>query len=147
MRPALNLCTVRDAAARDAERIVQLHARELEREIGLDRVRRCVSAYPSVAAEMDGRLVGFAYGDAFAPDIVRLANLLVASDLRGLGLGQRMLGAFEMSARPSYGAVILVNSLLYPAPEKRTAVPFYERAGYRQLFETEASAVLAKTLR
>ena len=132
----------------DARSVMDLHLEQLGRSLDGQRVHRLLSSYPSLMAEADGRLVGFAYSDRFAPDVVELANILIARELRCEGLGSRLLSAFESVAGQHFSAVILANSDLYEdhRSEKRSARSFYERAGYSAVFATPDSEIFTKHL-
>jgi len=112
-------------------------------------MRDLLELYPSVVAVADtGELVGFAFSSAMSPDIIELANLLVATPYRNHGLGAELVREFELAARSEYRTVILCNSELWSTLDdgKKSAVPLYERLGYRRLYETESSTVMVKEL-
>jgi GNAT superfamily N-acetyltransferase len=138
----------REGGAADVPAVIELHFGELGRPLDEVRVNRLLSNYPSMMAEDSGRLVGFAYSDLFAPDLIELANILVARRLRSQGLGTDLLASFEAVTSKQFGAVILANSTLYKdhRSEKRSPRKFYERAGYKVVFTTSASEVYAKRL-
>lgn len=137
----------RGGDAADAERVVELQRRELGREHWADRVRGLLADYPSVMLEEGAELIGFAYSVELAPDILELANILIATDHRGRGLGSRLVAELEERARPRFAAMIVVNSDLHAGHDKRDARGFYESRGYRRVLETPDSTVLAKSLR
>ena len=57
-----------------------------------------------------------------------MAKILLIGASRGLGLGTRLLEAFEAEARARGCRRVFVTSFTFQAPG------FYERAGYREIF-------------
>jgi len=131
----------------DAAGISALHVRETMRSCDPKWVAGHLRDYPSVVAHDGGRLVGFAYASQFAPDILEILNILVASDYRGKGIGSRLIRAIEESTAGCFGAILLVNSMLYTGPpDKRPATAFYRRLGYNCVLSTDSSNLFAKVL-
>ena len=133
----------------DAAAIRDLAISELGRTHTLVRLEGILEDYPSAVADRDGELSGFVLGDSFAPDIIEMTNLLVATAYRGQGLGTRLIEAFEIAARERYRAIVLTNSSLRAIKHgtKRSAVPLYLRLGYEEIYKTADTTLLAKTLR
>ena len=75
-----------------------------------------------LAAGMSGWTWGLAAGIAMA---------WVRADIRGAGLGSRLLDEFEAEARARGCAHVFVTSFTFQAPG------FYERRGYREIFRWE----------
>ena len=80
-----------------------------------------VGPFEAVAAEVGGRLVGFAQLDATSG---RLRALFVDADCQGRGVGRALLGEIEARAARR-GCARLHGAMAL------NAVPFYERAGFR----------------
>lgn len=86
-----------------------------------------LAAFDTIAAELDGRLIGFAQVD---PARGRLRALFVDAESQGRGVGRALLEAAEARA-VRRGCVRLHGAM------SLNAVPFYARAGFRELGEPE----------
>jgi len=132
----------------EIDEVAALHVRETTRT--LDRVRfiDCIENFPSVLVRVDAELIGFAYSYRFAPDILELRNIVVASDYRNMGTGSQILRQFETEAKiQAFTCVILVNSTLYTGPANRKRpTNFYLKNGYNIVHSTEQTNVFAKNL-
>lgn len=129
------------------EGIFTLYRQQLLREPDIVRIRRNIALFPSFVATAGGEIVGFIYTTDFAPDILELANILVAPEIRGLGIGGDLLMELEKTASRTFAAIVLVNSMLYSFNgEKKSAAGFYCRHGYQAIFGTQESAIFAKAL-
>lgn len=140
--------TQRKGTPGDAPAIRDLALVELGRAPKLIRLRELLERYPSAVAFSPDGLGGFAFGVALSPDVIEMANLLVAEPYRNQGLATRLIDLFEGAARAEYRAVMVTNSDLWPtlAASKRSAVPLYERLGYRQIYSTPDTRILIKDL-
>lgn len=132
----------------DAQAVCDLALQELGRTLSLSRVSALLSAYPGALAWKDEQPVGFVFGSGASPDIIEMANLLVAHEVRREGIGARLVEAFEEQARKRFCAVLVSTSTLWLAhnQQKPSAVPFYRRLGYRVIYETDHTALLVKDL-
>jgi GNAT superfamily N-acetyltransferase len=138
---------LRPGTTADAEAIRSLQVRELGRDLVAERARGLIQDFPSVVLDEDDELAGFAYSVELAPDILQLANLLIARRLRGAGLGAAILSELERVASPRYASIIAVNSSLYaPFAREADAGGFYAAAGYELVHETSRSRIFAKAL-
>jgi len=140
---------VRTANAGDLPAIFALFRAELDREPREADTADWVRDFPSAVVAVDGSLVGFAYAKRFAPDVLELVNLLVATRCRGAGLGQLLLAHVQAAARADYAGIILTNSDLYPdgAVAKRPATAFYLRNGFQLLTSTGPTRIFYRALR
>lgn len=124
--------TVRDATPADVESLTALRP---PRGLHLDRVGQPSSRY--VIAETDGKPVGFGVihfqGDAMwqRPEQVPVVmDLYVAPNLRGRGIGSRVLRVLEQSARErGFSAVFLQVQ----ADANPKAVGLYRKLGYQPM--------------
>ena len=113
----------------------------------LERVEGLLQDFPSVMLDEGDALAGFAYSVELVPDILQVANILVAQRLQGARLGARILNELERSASRRYASIVAVNSSLYDDRNgKVDARDFYAAAGYELVHETPASRLLAKGL-
>jgi ribosomal protein S18 acetylase RimI-like enzyme len=133
----------------DVPAVAQLFEEQLGRTPIVSRLEYNFTRYPSVVACADDHLVGFLFTVRFSPDIYEIANLVVATRFRGQGIGSKMIQELEGYLSQDVVALVLGNSSLWSlaAGEKRSAAPFYERHGFRIIFATPDSVVMAKQLR
>jgi len=135
------------ARPEDATAIAALHEAESGRGADRQRLAEILRAYPCVAARAGDALIGYAISVPFGPDVLELRDIRIRQDHRGHGIGGQLLTKFEALARPSWAAVVLVNSRGYEGdPSKRLASSFYERAGYTSALWTGRSHVYVKRL-
>lgn len=141
--------------------IVQLDETDVEEIRSLWNDQLDYEAYPSAVLEfyitrapafgvyIDDKLVGFILTRAASKgDIIELYQLLVANDSRHHGIGTSLVGAVEAYAREQgYSSIILTNSMRYRGEGKTSAVPFYEKLGYKILKEAGKTSLLEKSLR
>ncbi len=81
------------------------------------------SADTHFAAFADGQMVGTVVLSPLATDTVKLRQMAVAETLRGRGIGEALLSAFEAHARTIGAQKITLAA-------RETARRFYERNGY-----------------
>lgn len=130
----------------DVEDVASLHEEQNQRAADRRYIEQCIRDYPSSIVRQEGRIVGFAYTDRFAPDLLSLSNLLVAEDVRGRQVGSILLEHVEQQAAKDWAGIILSNSELWNHPPRRSPLAFYEKHGYVKVWETEHTVVLAKDL-
>ncbi len=118
------------------------------RPLDRDLITSWIEAWPSAGARVESRLIGYAVGASFAPDIVEFAALLVAPGHRRSGVGTALTSAFEAGCEDrGFSAVIAVTSQGRQVVEaKPSSWPFFERLGYQSIFQTGHSTVMARTL-
>ena len=139
--------SIRPALQRDVDPIIGLYYSYTGRELGKERVKDSLLDYPSFVAQQRGTVVAFSYTNKFAPDILELLNIYVEPQYRSRKIGAELLRETEREAQQRYGAIILVNSILYDTAEpKEPATAFYARNGYKILLETRDSKVFGKNL-
>lgn len=88
---------------------------------------------PRLAAEAEGRLLGFAAWGPFrgGPGYARIAEhtIFAAPDARGRGVGRALMTALEAEAR-AQGLGSLVGGI---SGENEAAIAFHTRLGYREV--------------
>jgi GNAT superfamily N-acetyltransferase len=127
--------------------IYDLYRRYLAREPNEARIALYVSEFPSAVLTDASRVVGFVFTTDFAPDILELANILIDSDYRNQGSGERLIRYVEENAAPKFRAIILVNSVLYPSiGVKRLATTFYKRLGYEIIAATKDTNIFYREI-
>ena len=132
----------------DAASIVSLFKEYRRKSLGVARVRRNLRDFPSVLACSDGALVGFCYCLRFAPDILEIANIYVSKNHRNDGIGELLISELEARTDESVSAFIAVNSLRNQSLEKKIKpTNFYNRNGFRILYENSETTVYLKELR
>lgn len=103
------------------------------------RIRRTLGKYPYLAAEQNGRPVGYAYAGAFharaAYDWAAEASVYVEKDLRRRGVGRKLYTALEEILKLQN--ILNLNACIaYPAAEDpyltRDSAAFHQRLGFRQ---------------
>lgn len=142
--------TVRSASALDRSAVLALVPRlaETGTPVGRNRgkvqaadLRSLAGAFDTprdgtmlLVAEVDGRVAGFIhafpvqdYYTATATAIVHVADVVVAREAEGHGIGRRLMDAVERHAIDAGYRMIQ----LYVLPENAPARALYERAGYR----------------
>lgn len=137
---------IRAAGIDDLDAVAALFERENGCTSQRDFIAKCLEHYPCALALQDGHLQGFIYCQRFAPDILEIANLLVAEACRGMGVGSRLLAEVERLADTEWASLILVHSLLYPHPPRRSPADFYGKQGFTPIHRTSASTVYAKAI-
>ena len=102
------------------------------------RIRRTLARYPYLAAEREGRILGYAYAGPFHPRPAYCwsaeASIYVWQDARRQGIGSRLYFALE-AALKAMGILNLNACIAYPeaADEHldRNSVEFHRCLGYR----------------
>lgn len=104
------------------------------------RVAKTLEAYPYLAAEQGGELVGYAYAGRFharkAYDWAAEASIYVRRDLRGHGVGRRLYDTLEaLLKRQNVQSVHAVIAYTETEDEYLTqaSVRFHARMGYEQI--------------
>jgi GNAT superfamily N-acetyltransferase len=95
---------------------------------GIDDRRALGVASRTPDGDLEGGLTGWTWGGC-----LYVENLWVREDLRGIGLGSRVLEAAEAEARSRDCAQVVVFSHTFQAPD------FYLRRGYAELARIEDS--------
>ena len=110
-----------------------------EREMR-SRIERTLRVYPWLAAELDGRIAGYAYAGRFAPrkayDFCAEASVYVDASLRRAGVGRALYAALEdilgrMNVLKLYACIAVSgDGDEYLTPD---SVRFHERMGYAEV--------------
>lgn len=137
---------IRPASPADLPAIAALFEEENGRAPNHAYIGACLESYPGAVAIEGDRLEGFIYCNHFAPDILEVANLMVDTAARGMGLGSRLLDEVEHLARGTWASLILVNSTLYEHPPRPSPAGFYLKQGFAVIHRTAATAVYVKAL-
>lgn len=138
---------VRSFWEEDLSGIVALLRGHIHREPDADLLHAWCATFPSAVLVKGPEVYGFACSTRFAPDILELTNILIASNIRNKGWGELLLAHLEKEARLNYQGIILANSAKYEGIEnKRPATAFYTRLGYRVITSTTSTNVLYKAL-
>lgn len=141
--------TIRTAAPEDAERLLEIYAPYVtETAITFEyeapsaeefrrRIRTVLVRYPYLAAEQDGRIVGYAYASAFHSRAAYAwsaeTSIYVEKGRHSRGIGRRLYEALELLLRDMH--ILNLNACIaYPKEEDayltRNSVRFHERMGY-----------------
>ena len=117
------------------------------RSLSIDRIKKSIEKYPSCIAYKDNNIIGFAYTNRFAPDILELYNIFIHPEYRDKGIGGMILDKIEKNTKKRYSAIILVNSILYNnSKNKKNAINFYINNGYSMIGETKSTKIYFKNL-
>ena len=111
---------------------------ELTKPDSLEELRHVLDNYPSFVAFDEIRVLkGLLYTWATGRDVLHIHGLHVHKDLRNEEIGSLLLDKTEVTARNlGYRTITLTNSMHYQGVDKRSAVPFYKKHGYRVIHET-----------
>jgi GNAT superfamily N-acetyltransferase len=110
--------------------------------------RAIAGGLPGVVVFDEAELRGFAYTRQFGPDVLELYRILVASPVRGKGLGTLLLDRLEtVSEELGWKAMVVLDSQLHPrrAPVS-TSARLYEHAGYDCYLDTGPTQLWGKQL-
>lgn len=95
------------------------------------RIRHTLENYPYLAAEADGRIVGYAYASAFksrrAYDWSVETSIYIAGDCHGQGIGAMLYSRLEQLLAKQ-NICNLCACIAYPNPP---SIAFHEKFGYR----------------
>lgn len=142
---SLIVMEIRQARHGDVSQIRDLADGEMCRQLSAIQVEQLIDSGIGLVAEIEGRLVGLINGQVVSRQL-RIFNILVARDLRGQGLGARLLLEFER-AHPECTSMLALYSPMGPNREQLTAgLAFYERSGFYVVSSNEESCVLVKPL-
>lgn len=137
----------RTAALDDVSAIIALFEKELQRQANHTYIHEAVLNHPSALAFDDDVLIGFTYCGYMAPDVLELANILVAKEYRNHSIGMDLLKYTEQLASIKAQAILLTNSALYGTQNgKRNAENFYLNNGYTQIRMTDSTNFYWKSL-
>lgn len=145
---------VRAVSEKDAEKLLALYAPYVEKTAVTfeyeapsvtefqSRIRHTLEKYPYLAAEGDGRILGYAYAGAFharpAYDWAVETSIYVDGARKGQGVGRALYEALE-KALAAQNIVNLNACIAVPAREDefltRDSVLFHEHMGYRLVGE------------
>ena len=106
------------------------------------RLRRTLAFYPWLAAEKNGRILGYAYASPFHPrkayQWCAEASIYVAQDERGHGLGARLYDALEHVLKRQ-NMLVLYACIASPPQEDEhltcASLRFHARMGFRKVGE------------
>lgn len=146
--------TIRPASPGDAAALLEIYAPYVERtavtfeyqvpspEAFAGRILRTLERYPYLAAEAEGRVVGYAYAGPFkeraAYDWAVETSVYVHWDARRLGVGRALYGALERCLAEQ--GVLNLNACI-ASPERedarlnRDSIRFHQRLGWRLVGE------------
>lgn len=148
------MVTVRTAELSDAERILEIYtpyvehtAITFEYEVPVleefrDRIAHTLQRYPYLVAELDGRIVGYAYVGAFkeraAYDWSVETSIYVDREVRHQGIGRKLYDVIEELLKLMH--ITNLNACIgYPKVEDeyltKNSVQFHEHLGYRWVGE------------
>lgn len=146
---------IRIVSEQDAEALLKIYApyvrdtavtfefREPSVEEFADRIRATLERYPYLAAEEDGRLLGYIYAGPFksraAYDWAVETSIYVDRDVRRQGVGRRLHGALE-EALKIQGILNMNACIAYPCGAEDPylngdSVKFHSSLGYRLVGE------------
>jgi phosphinothricin acetyltransferase len=135
--------TIRMAAPEDAASLLAIYRPYVEKtaitfeyevpsvEEFAGRIRHVLTRFPYLAAEKDGKLLGYAYVSPFkeraAYDWAVETSIYVAEDARGCGTGSLLYRTLEEILK-AQNITNLNACITYPHPE---SISFHERFGYK----------------
>lgn len=128
------------------EQIIELYKIETGRTLSSEKIEALIKIYPSMLLLFDSRVVGFAFTDRLAPDILELLNIYISKKYQNKNHGSVLLENIEQEAKKIYKAIVAINSLLYTNEDKRLADNFYLKNDYELVFNTCSTKVFAKNI-
>ena len=137
----------RAATIEDFPAIVVFFEEELQRSANRTYIREALLNYPAGLAFDEDELIGFIYCGYMAPDVLELANIVIAEKYRSQGIGTELLKYTEKLIAVQAKAILLTNSSLYGNNKgKRNAENFYLSNGYTQINLTGETNLYWKNL-
>lgn len=132
----------------DAEDLHKLYKTYRVKPYSISKIQNILSDMPNVGIRANGELIAFCYTEFFAPEIIELGSIFVASKYRKQGIGKFLLSVMkEKIKQDGYEAIILSNSMLYETKEpKRRARNFYLDSGYELITSTKNTDVFVMKL-
>lgn len=145
--------TIRSVTEADAEALLEIYAPYVEHtaitfeyeipsaEEFRERIRQTQKKYPYLAAEENGRIVGYAYAGMFhdraAYDWAVETSIYVAEQKKRMGIGKQLHEALE-EALKSQGILNMNACIAYPQGEEddyltKDSERFHARLGYRMV--------------
>lgn len=144
--------TIRSASIQDAESILKIYSHYVQNTAisfeydvpSLDefrgRITHTLEKYPYLAAEQDGKIVGYAYGSQFHERAAyrRCAevSIYVDVDARKCGVGRRLYEALEQALKEQ-GVLNLYACIAYTDEEdeylNNNSAQFHAHLGYEQI--------------
>ncbi|MBK7920893.1 MAG: GNAT family N-acetyltransferase [Veillonella sp.] len=106
------------------------------------RIRHTLQRFPYIVAELNGKIVGYAYTEYFKPrsayDWAVETTIYLQHDLQKMGLGKKLYSLIEEISRAQH--IINLNACIgYPIEEDayltKNSVQFHEYLGYRLVGE------------
>lgn len=146
------MITIRIATEEDAKELLAIYegyvrntAITFEYEVPSEeefrgRIRHTLEKYPYLAAEEDGKIVGYAYAGPFheraAYDWAVETSIYVAADCRQHGVGRKLYEVLEENLKKQ--GILNVNACIaYPRVEDeyltKDSVKFHEKLGYQMV--------------
>ena len=145
---------IRGATVEDAEQILAIYswyvkntAISFEYEVPTfeefrGRIEKTLQSYPYLAAEQDGRIIGYTYAGPFSPRPAYSwsaeTTIYVDHELRKQGIGRKLYEALEEELR-KMGIRNLYARIGYPAAEDeyltKNSAQFHEHMGFRLIGE------------
>ena len=136
---------IRTANVNDAEELLKIYAPyvvktsvSFEYEVPSvnefrERIASTLKRYPYLAAECNGKLVGYAYLSKFkerkAYQFCAETSIYLAEDCRGKGIGKLLYDELEKMAKKQ-GILNLNACIAYPNPQSEA---FHEKLGYKKI--------------
>ncbi|HHC7268977.1 TPA: GNAT family N-acetyltransferase [Vibrio parahaemolyticus] len=138
---------IRPAKINDAVEVCQIIKLETNKDFSVSKLEEILLSNPSSIAEIDGKIAGFCYTSKFAPDILEILNIIVRSEHRNIGIGEKLIKHVEDKSKSIYNSIILVNSMLYETVKpKKSAERFYCKLGYSAIHRTKNTIIFIKTI-
>lgn len=151
----LDRIVYRYAALDDLDAIIALRAQEQSPErASAGDVRHYLVNGVTVVAELDGRIIGFRYGERFCGDIFAGTLFIVDHAYRAHGVGTKLSKfMFDELRKQGYRLAITGNSDYYPpmygaveGGKWHRPTELYLRLGYELVAETELSRLFVLRL-
>lgn len=134
---------IRQASREDAPSISVFAYEQMGRSLSVDQIQEIMDSGVGLLAFDNDGLAGLVNGEIVSRQL-RIFNILVRRDIRGQGVGSRLLSAFQQQNSACTSLLAFYSPLGPRQHELTPGLSFYERSGFFVASSIEQSCVLVK---